>query len=134
MVGVRQFKGSSSAMTVSVKGTPCCSSSGVPSIWYSRPADLFLKAEQPGSGGTSCGSGKGITLAGGTGTGPLLRLPRLERLSRVVGLIVEELLQARALVGQPPLRVGKLLVKLVTAPPCRCPKTCSDRAGQPQGP
>ncbi|KAL0444397.1 UNVERIFIED_CONTAM: hypothetical protein Slati_2162400 [Sesamum latifolium] len=34
MAGVRHFIGSSSAITASVKGTPCRSSSGAPSIWY----------------------------------------------------------------------------------------------------
>ncbi|KAL0435166.1 UNVERIFIED_CONTAM: hypothetical protein Sradi_0224500 [Sesamum radiatum] len=43
MAGVRQFKGSSSAMTVSVKGTPCRSSSGAPSIWYFTSCKPFCR-------------------------------------------------------------------------------------------
>ncbi|KAL0374024.1 UNVERIFIED_CONTAM: hypothetical protein Sradi_3318100 [Sesamum radiatum] len=74
MAGVWQFRGSSSAMTVSVKGTPCRSSSGAPSIWYFMSCRHFCRCSRRAShyGGTSWGSGKGtlrLLLAGGTGTG-----------------------------------------------------------------
>ncbi|KAL0449057.1 UNVERIFIED_CONTAM: hypothetical protein Slati_1462100 [Sesamum latifolium] len=68
------------------------------------------------------------------GLGSLLHPRRLGGLPQVAGPLVEGLLQAHALVGQPPLRVGWLSVTLVTAPPWRCPKKCFDGAGQPQGP
>ncbi|KAL0355216.1 UNVERIFIED_CONTAM: hypothetical protein Sradi_3968500 [Sesamum radiatum] len=74
MAGVRQFRGSSSAMTVSVKETPCRSSSGAPSIWYFTSYRPFCRCSRQAShcGGTSWGSGKGtlrLLLAGGIGTG-----------------------------------------------------------------
>ncbi|KAL0313406.1 UNVERIFIED_CONTAM: hypothetical protein Sradi_5739900 [Sesamum radiatum] len=46
MAGVRQFKGNSSAMTVSVKGTPCRSSSSAPSIWYFTSCRPFCRCVQ----------------------------------------------------------------------------------------
>ncbi|KAL0404068.1 UNVERIFIED_CONTAM: hypothetical protein Sradi_2047600 [Sesamum radiatum] len=55
MAGVRQFRGSSSAMTVSVKGMPCCSSSEAPSIRYFTSCSPFCKCSKRAShcGGTS---------------------------------------------------------------------------------
>ncbi|KAL0282511.1 UNVERIFIED_CONTAM: hypothetical protein Sradi_7259200 [Sesamum radiatum] len=74
MVGVRQFKGRSSAMTVSVKGTPCRSSSGALSVWCFTSCRPFCRCSRQAShcGGISWGSGKGtlrLLHAGGTGTG-----------------------------------------------------------------
>ncbi|KAL0367036.1 UNVERIFIED_CONTAM: hypothetical protein Sradi_3593700 [Sesamum radiatum] len=74
MAGVRQFRGSSSAMMVSVKGMPCRSSSSAPSIWYFTSCRPFCRCSRLAShcGGTSWGSGKGTLRflpAGGTGTG-----------------------------------------------------------------
>ncbi|KAL0395110.1 UNVERIFIED_CONTAM: hypothetical protein Slati_4477200 [Sesamum latifolium] len=135
MAGVRQFRGSSSAMKISVKGTLRRSSSGD----TSRPADFF--ADAPGERAIveafSEAQGKGhyvFYLPVAQGLGSLLHPRRLGRLPQVAGLLVERLLQARALVGQPPPRVGWLLVTLVTAPPWRCPKKCFDGACQPQYP
>ncbi|KAL0386006.1 UNVERIFIED_CONTAM: hypothetical protein Sradi_2994900 [Sesamum radiatum] len=74
IAGVRQFRGNSSAMTVSVKGMPCRSSSGAPSIWYFTSCRPFCRCSRRAShsGGTSWGLGKGtlrLLPAGGTGTG-----------------------------------------------------------------
>ncbi|KAL0292275.1 UNVERIFIED_CONTAM: hypothetical protein Sradi_6995000 [Sesamum radiatum] len=74
MAGVRQFRGSSSTMTVSVKGTPCRSSSGTPSIWYFMSCRSFCRYSRRAShyGGTSWGSGRRtlrLLPAGSTGIG-----------------------------------------------------------------
>ncbi|KAL0413144.1 UNVERIFIED_CONTAM: hypothetical protein Sradi_1516100 [Sesamum radiatum] len=72
MAGVRQFRGSLSVMTISVKGTPCRSSSGAPSIWYFTSCRPFCRCSRRAShcGGTSWGSGRGtlrLLPAGSTG-------------------------------------------------------------------
>ncbi|KAL0290972.1 UNVERIFIED_CONTAM: hypothetical protein Sradi_7038000 [Sesamum radiatum] len=74
MAGVQQFRESSSAMMVSVKGTPCRSSSGAPSIWYLTSCRPFCRCSRRAShcGGTSWGSGRGtlrLLPAGSTGIG-----------------------------------------------------------------
>ncbi|KAL0412163.1 UNVERIFIED_CONTAM: hypothetical protein Slati_3806000 [Sesamum latifolium] len=135
MAGVRQFKGSSSAMTASVKGTPCRSSSGAPSIWYLTSCRPFCRCSRRAShcGGTSGGSGRGISrllpvVAQGLGLPPH-PLP-LELLPQVVELTVGGLLQTHALIGQPSRSVGWLQVMWAIVPPWRCQKTCFDDEGQ----
>ncbi|KAL0373594.1 UNVERIFIED_CONTAM: hypothetical protein Sradi_3275100 [Sesamum radiatum] len=74
MAGVRQFRGSSSAMMISVKGTPYRSSSDTPSIWYLTSCRPICRCSRRAShcGGTSWGSGRGtlrLLPAGSTGIG-----------------------------------------------------------------
>ncbi|KAL0367086.1 UNVERIFIED_CONTAM: hypothetical protein Sradi_3598700 [Sesamum radiatum] len=110
MAGVRQFRGSSFAMTVSVKGTPCRSSSGAPSIWYFTSYRPFCRCSRQAShcGGTSWGSGK-MTLrllpAGSTGTGISPSSSSSRAFASGGGATRGGLLQAHAFVEQPPLRV-----------------------------
>ncbi|KAL0386625.1 UNVERIFIED_CONTAM: hypothetical protein Slati_4590400 [Sesamum latifolium] len=135
MAGVRQFKGSSSAMTASVKGTPCRSSSGAPSIWYFTSSRPFCRCSRRAShcGGTSGGSGRGISRllpAGRTGTGASSSPSSSRTSASGGGANRGGMLQTHALVGQPPRSVGWLQVMRATVPPWRCQKTCFDDEGQ----
>ncbi|KAL0430887.1 UNVERIFIED_CONTAM: hypothetical protein Sradi_0714700 [Sesamum radiatum] len=74
MARVRQFRGSSSSVTVSVKGTPYRSSSGAASIWYFTFCKPFCRCSKRASHcrGTSWDPGKGtlhLLLVGGIGAG-----------------------------------------------------------------
>ncbi|KAL0402079.1 UNVERIFIED_CONTAM: hypothetical protein Slati_4237800 [Sesamum latifolium] len=134
MARVRQFRGSSSAMTVSVKGTPCRSSSGAPSIWYFMSCRPFCRCSRRAShcGGTSRGSGRGISRllpAGSTGTGASAS-PSSSRTSASGGGANRGGCYTHALVGQPSRSVGWLQVMRATVPPWRCQKTCFDDEGQ----
>ncbi|KAL0414909.1 UNVERIFIED_CONTAM: hypothetical protein Sradi_1692600 [Sesamum radiatum] len=132
MAGVRQFKGSLSAMAVSVKGTPCRSSSGAPSIWYCTSCRPFCRCSRRAShcGGTYGGSGRGISRllpAGSTETGASSS-PSSSRTSASCGAANSG--GAHALVGQPLRSVGWLQVMRATVPLRRCQKTCFDDEGQ----
>ncbi|KAL0420799.1 UNVERIFIED_CONTAM: hypothetical protein Slati_3102800 [Sesamum latifolium] len=124
---------------VSVKGTPCRSSSGAPSIWYFTSCRPFCRCSRRAShcGGTSGGSGWGISRllpAGSIGTGASSSPSSSRTSASGGGANRGGLLQTHALVGQPPLFVGWLLVGLATTPPWKYQKTCFDEEGQLQGP
>ncbi|KAL0361078.1 UNVERIFIED_CONTAM: hypothetical protein Sradi_3792300 [Sesamum radiatum] len=108
---------------------------GLPLSGTSRPVDLSANAqderaivEAPPE--VQARGFHAFCLLAAQGPGPPLRPLLLEHLPQVVGLIMEGLVWACALAGQPQLSAGWLLVRPVTAPPWNYLKTCFDMGGR----